>query len=152
MSEIPSTNSAVHHFQTQNEPIGPPPESKNGSTKTLVEPAEFDSMVAEISQYFDGIPVNDQKPKPAGDQPVNDQTAKPVGDQTSLQNGNQTPSTPSCNRNVTTSVLNKEGLPRNVCQNNLGKRSGGTLERLTRWERSDVSDVPFHIYMSLPRK
>ena len=34
--------------------------------------------------------------------------------------------------NVTISILNKESLPRNVCQNNLGKRSGGTLERLTR--------------------
>ena len=53
---------------------------------------------------------------------------------------------------VTTSILNKKSLPRNACQNKLGKRSGGTLERLTRWERSDVSDVPFHIYISLPRK
>ena len=86
MSEIPNTNLAVHHLQPQNEPINPPPESKNGSTETPVEPAELDSMVAEISQFFDGIPVNDQKPKPAGDQ-------------TSLQNGNQTPSTLSCNRN-----------------------------------------------------
>ena len=54
--------------------------------------------------------------------------------------------------NVTTSVLNKKGLPRNVCQNILGKRSGGTLERLTRWERSHVPDVPPHIYISLFRK
>ena len=53
---------------------------------------------------------------------------------------------------VTTSVLDKEGLPRNVCQNRLSKRSGGTLERLTRWERSDVSDVPLHIYMSFLRR
>ena len=49
MSEIPNTNPAVHHFQPQNEPIGPPPVSKNGSTETPVEPAEFDSMVAEVS-------------------------------------------------------------------------------------------------------
>ena len=66
MSEIPNTNFAVHHFQTQNEPINPPPEFKNGSTETPVEFAEFDSMVAEISQFFDGIPVNDQRPRPAG--------------------------------------------------------------------------------------
>ena len=99
MSEIPNTNLAVHHFQPQNEPISPPPEFKNGSTETPVEFTKFDSMVAEISQFFDGIPVNDQRPKPVGNQPVNDQKPKPAGDQISLQNGNQTPSTLSCNRN-----------------------------------------------------
>ena len=99
MSKIPNTNFIVHHFQTQNEPINPPPEFNNGSTESSIKPAKLDSMVAEISQFFDGIPVNDQIPRPAGDQPANDQKPKPAGDQTSLQNGNQTPSTLSYNRN-----------------------------------------------------
>ena len=51
------------------------------------------------------------------------------------------------NFSVTTSVLDKEGLPRNVCKNSLGKTF--------RWnvaERSYVADIPYHIYMSLPRR
>ena len=53
---------------------------------------------------------------------------------------------------VTTSVLNKKGLPGTSAKNKFGKRSDGTLERLNVFRRSDVSDVPFHIYMSLPRR
>ena len=54
--------------------------------------------------------------------------------------------------NVTISVLNKKGLPGTSAKTIWAKRSGGTLERLTRWRRSDVLDVPLHIYMSSPRK
>ena len=54
--------------------------------------------------------------------------------------------------NVTISVLNKKGLPGTSAKTVWAKRSGGTLERLTRWRRSDVPDVPPHIYMSLPRR
>ena len=53
---------------------------------------------------------------------------------------------------VTISILNKKGLPGTSAKTVWAKRSGGTLERLTRWERSDVPDVPLHIYMSLPRR
>ena len=53
---------------------------------------------------------------------------------------------------VTTSVLNKEGLPGTSAKAAWAKRSGGTLERLTRWRRLDVFDVPPHIYISLPRR
>ena len=59
---------------------------------------------------------------------------------------------PFINKRMCYDLSPKQGLPRKVCQNRLGKRSGDTLERLTRWERSDVSDVPFHIYMSLLRR
>ena len=54
--------------------------------------------------------------------------------------------------NITTSVLNKEGLPGTFAKTIWAKRSGGTLERLYVPERSYVSDVPPHIYMSLPRR
>ena len=54
--------------------------------------------------------------------------------------------------NVTISILNKKGLPGTFAKTILAKRSGGTLELLTRWKRSDVPDVPLHIYISLPRK
>ena len=53
---------------------------------------------------------------------------------------------------VTTSVLNKEGLPGTSATAVWAKRSGGTLERLTRRRRSDVPEVPPHTYMSLPRR
>ena len=48
---------------------------------------------------------------------------------------------------VTTSVLNKEGLPGTSAKTVWAKRSGGMLERLTRWRRSDVPDVPPYIYI-----
>ena len=53
---------------------------------------------------------------------------------------------------VTTSVLNKEGLPGTSAKTVWAKRSGGTLERLNVSERSYVSTFPSFIYMSLPRR
>ena len=53
---------------------------------------------------------------------------------------------------VTTLVLNKEGLPGTSAKTVWAKRSGGTLERLNVSERSYVSTFPSFIYMSLLRK
>ena len=53
---------------------------------------------------------------------------------------------------VTTSVLNKKKLPGTSAKAVWAKSSGGTLECLTRWRRSDVFNVPPHIYMSLLRR
>ena len=53
---------------------------------------------------------------------------------------------------VTTSVLNKKKLPGTFAKAIWAKRSSGTLERLNVPEHSCVPDVPFYLYMSLPRK
>ena len=53
---------------------------------------------------------------------------------------------------VTTSILNKEGLPGTSAKTVWAKRSGGTLERLNVSEHSYVSTFPSFIYISLLRR